>query len=344
MLPFPALPPERRGHVHTLRVHAACLADNPWGDPCDRDVLVHVPAGDHDRLPAVMVLPGFAGTHDAVLGGGLLEPSFPNRLDRLFADGCPPFLTVFPDLMTSVGGSQFVDSPGIGRYLDALVHVVRPAVDSHFETTLRWGATGRSSGALGALHFALAAPQHVRAVAWHAGDCGFDLCYLGDIGPAIRGLQAAGGVEAFLNGFWTRRRVDGDAFAALNLLAMACAYSPDADRRPLPARLPFDPETGAVDFDVLRAWQRHDPIRRVTDDPSVAQTLRALDLLLLDAGDRDEYLLHLGARRLSAALTAADVRHSYTEFSGGHRGTSWRYDLSLPLLARALHGETVAGW
>jgi enterochelin esterase family protein len=71
-------------------------------------------------------------------------------------------------------------------------------------------------------------------------------------------------------------------------------------------------------------------------DPHVATALQGLDLLFLDAGAWDEYHLQLGARRLVHQLQALDIAHEYDEFPGGHRGTTWRYDVSLPKLARAL--------
>ena len=53
-------------------------------------------------------------------------------------------------------------------------------------------------------------------------------------------------------------------------------------------------------------------------------------------GDRDEYLLHLGARRFVRSLRDHGIAHDYEEFPGGHRGTAWRYQVSLPRLAQVL--------
>lgn len=334
-VPFANLPPDRRGRIDRLFLHAPCLDGNPWGDPSTREVLVWSPPGAHDALPNVLILPGFAGTLEGPLGSGLLDVSLPARLDALIDAGCAPVRAVIPDVMTSVGGSQFLDSPGIGNYQTFLVDTVMPGVEAAFPSTGAWGAVGRSSGAFGAFHLALRAPEKVRAVAWHAGDCAFDLCYLEDLPKAVRGVLAAGGVDAFLQGFWSRRTVGGDAFAALNILAMSCAYDPDPARSPLPARLPFDPATGAVDFAALQRWSVFDPVTMVRS-PAVCEALRGLDLFFLDAGSQDEYLLHLGARRLVAGLIAGSVPHTYEEFPGGHRGTAWRYDVSLPQVAAAL--------
>ena len=44
------------------------------------------------------------------------------------------------------------------------------------------------------------------------------------------------------------------------------------------------------------------------------------------------------ARQLAQALSAAGVDVQHEEFEDGHRGLSYRYDRSLPLLTRALAG------
>lgn len=342
--PFPSLPPGRRGTVHRPALHAPCLVGNPWGDPATREILVYTPHGYTDpstRYPVVLVLPAFAGSAEGMLARGLGDVPLSTRIDRLIANGCPPFIAVIPDAITRIGGSQYLDSEGIGMYQTWVTDVIRPWVDATFRTSGRWGVTGRSSGGFGAFHLAVRAPEVFRAVALHAPDCAFDLCYLGELLPAIRGIAAAGGVDGFHDWFWSQHRPSSDAFAAFNLLAMSCAYSPDPAARPIPARLPFDPDTGAIFHDVLRSWQRYDPIVCATL-PNVQDALRKLDLLFMDAGDRDEYGLHLGVRRLAATLSAAGVAVHHDEFPGGHRGTAWRFDHSLALLARTL-SEGAAG-
>ncbi len=367
--PFPNLPPYLRGRVACLDHASRALADNPWGDPAHRDLQVLLPPGydkSDQRHPVVLLLPGYAGTGEGMLARGLTEVSIASRIDRLIhgigadddpgsapgafdRDGridqshidpdqrCPPFIAVLPDCMTRLGGSQYVDSPGMGNYATWLAEEVLPMVDGRFRTTGRWGVAGRSSGGFGALHLAMEYPGRFQAVACHAGDMGFDLCWLGDLQKAVAGVQAAGGLERFLETAWQPQRWSATHFSALMVLAMSCCFSPDPDSDgPVPARLPVDFQTGEVDFDVIRSWKRFDPIHRAAD-PAVLDALRGLDLLFLDAGNRDEYLLHLGARRFVARLAAAGVSHEYQEFDGGHRGTSWRWDVSLPKLARALH-------
>jgi S-formylglutathione hydrolase FrmB len=329
--PFPQLPPEQRGELTIVRHASTALRDNFWGDPAERDVYVYTPVGATDPLPSMLVLPGYAGTGEGMLARGLSSVSFATRLDRLFAEGCPKFRAILPDVMTRLGGSQYVDSPGIGNYATWLARELPAFIDARFPTTRRWGVVGRSSGGFGALHLALTFPGVFAAAGSHAGDLGFDVCYLGDVVGAVRGVQAAGGLDRFLDAFWVKEDPGGNDFSALNFLCMACAYAPDATRRPFPAVLPVDFVTGAFNADKMRAWQAFDPLHRDL------APLRALDALFLDAGNRDEHLLHLGARRLVSRLESEQIPHRYEEFSGGHRGTSYRYDVSLPWLAAALH-------
>lgn len=337
--PFPNLPAAQRGSVRCLTHRSAALAGNPWGDPTERDVLVYTPPGydaDPDaRYPAILLLAGFAGTGEAMMGRGLTEVSIASRIDRLIAEGCPPFVAVMPDVMTSLGGSQFCDSPAIGAYETYLVDEILPFVDGQVRTTGRWGAAGRSSGGYGALRLAMRRPGRLQAVACHAGDMGFELCYLADIPGGLAAIQAAGGPKALVETFWSRRQLSGGMFSALNLLCMSAAYDPDPEREDFPARLPVDWQTGQIDFDAFLGWRRHDPIAMVEDE-GVQAALRGLDLLWLDAGARDEHHLHLGARRFSKRLTEIGIDHEYEEFDGGHRGTGYRLDTSLPRLANTL--------
>lgn len=339
--PFPNARVEARGRVIRDVVASEALRGNPWGDPSDRELYVYLPPDYNKtdgRYPVVMLLAGFAGTGEGMLSRGLTDMSIASRIDRLIEGGCPPFIAVLPDCMTTVGGSQYVDSPGIGNYATFLVDEVKPFVDHRFRTTGGWAVAGKSSGGFGALHLAMTFPAAFDAVASIAGDMGFPLPYLEDLPGAVRAIQRAGGLQAFHAGFWKKSRFSADEFKAFNLIAMSCAYSPDPGARPVPARLPVDLQTGQVYWEVLESWKVFDPVERAAGAEAQA-ALSALNLLHIECGDKDEHLLHLGARRLVAELERAGVAHSYEEFDGGHRGTSWRYDVVLPRLVQASAGR-----
>ena len=80
----------------------------------------------------------------------------------------------------------------------------------------------------------------------------------------------------------------------------------------------------------------HDPLNMVA---AHRDALRSLYALYLDVGNRDQYKLQYGMRRLSAKLEKLAVSHHYEEFDGTHSGTDWRLDISLPIIANALLAE-----
>src|SRR5204863_6139881 len=131
--------------------------------------------------------------------------------------------------LTRFGGSQYVNSTATGRYEDYVVDELVPFVDAHFRTLAsrdHRGVVGKSSGGYGALVLGMRHPDVFGAVASHAGDLYFELCYKCDIPRAVAGLAPFGGsVERFLEAFPAVEPKGHDHIAALNLIAMSAAYS-----------------------------------------------------------------------------------------------------------------------
>jgi len=244
-------------------------------------------------------------------------------------------IVVMPDCLTRFGGSQYVNSAATGRYADHLLDELVPWVDATWRTHAdrdHRGVAGKSSGGFGALTLGMTRPDVFAAVASHSGDLYFDYCYRVDAPGACSVLQRAGGAKAFLERFESRPQKGKDDFMTLNILGMAASYSPDPAAE-LGVALPFDLETGAFRGDVWARWLTHDPLLRL---PERADALRSLKLLYLDCGSKDEFHLHHGARLFVRELTALGIAHEYEEFDDGHMNVSYRYDTSLPKLARAL--------
>ena len=97
----------------------------------------------------------------------------------------------------------------------------------------------------------------------------------------------------------------------------------------------MNPATGELQQDVWARWLEHDPLCRI-DSSSAA--LQKMSLIYVDAGNRDEHGLHFAARMLKDALQRHGLPVRYEEYEGGHRGTSWRYEVSLPQIVEALQG------
>jgi enterochelin esterase family protein len=332
-----SLPRVIAGELHTLTIDSRVLRDNPLGDPWRRDLPVYLPPGASPRgLPVIVVLAGFTSVGALQLRGTPWDPSLPERYERLLADGrASPAALVFPDAFTRWGGSQYMNSAGTGRYADHLLQELLPAVEERFGVggaRERRGIVGKSSGGFGALHLALQSPATFAAVGSHSGDCAFDLCFRPDFPKLLAQLDRHGGLEAFVAAFERAPRKTPALLGAMNILAMSAVYSPDP-AEPLGIALPFEPRTGRLRPEVWARWLACDPVERARTE---GRRLADFALVYVDAGTRDEYHLQYGARQLVAALRAAGVDVAHEEFDDGHMGTGYRYDVSLPLLTRAL--------
>ena len=335
----------RRGRIDVVLHQSRLLADNPLGDPSERELGIYLPPAydaSQTRYPVVFILPGYTGTGMALVARGGWQHPLDRRMDALLAAGrAKDAILVLPDCFTRYGGSQYVDSPAIGRYASYLCDELVPYVDAHYRTIPERearGVIGKSSGGYGALHLAMSRPALFAAAASHAGDCAFELCYRRELPLAAAAIDRDGGVEGFLARFDQLTNKSSSDIEALSVICCAAAWSPTSSG-PYGAGtgfdLPFELRTGALRDEVWQRWLAADPITRIAD-PGAAAALRGLRLLFLDAGRSDEYALQLGARQLSDRLTAASIVHKHEEFAGGHRNTAYRYERSLELVTAAL--------
>ena len=325
----------KTGTVHALVHDSQALRDNPLGDPSVRDVFVYTPPNWDSKmeLPVLLALPAFCGIAWGFLNRRWRDESLPERMDRLVAAGMPPMLVVIPDSITAVGGSQYLDSPGIGAYQEWITVELKAFVEERFSTTGSWGAIGKSSGAYGALVMAMQRPGCFRAIAAHSPDAGFEYCYPPDFPGALEAIRVAGGLSAWCEEFQKGGPIRGSQHSVINLLGMSCAYSFHSEGEPLPCELPVDLETGATRKDVFSRWLELDPVRMASKNEDA---LSRLNGLWLDVGRKDEFRLQVGARLLQRELQAMNVSHEFVEHPYGHFKLDHRFDQSLPFLAERL--------
>jgi S-formylglutathione hydrolase FrmB len=319
------------------------LTGNPLGDPHRRPLLVQLPDGYDEgsgRLPTIYLLQGLTGQVDMWRNRHAFTANTPEVLDALFASpGVSPAILVYVDAWTRLGGSQFLDSPGTGRYHSYLCDEVVPFVDATYRTLAdpaHRGVAGHSSGGYGAMVTAMLRPDLFGALATLAGDALFEVSYQPDMREAARALrdEKYGTFDRFWADFRARpgrsRKTDG---VLLNMWCMAACYSTDADGT---VRVPFEPATGRLIPDVWERWLEHDPVRMT---PRHADALRAQRAIWIDAGRSDEYFLDLGAEAFRQELErigiTAPVVH-YELFDGTHGGSEWRYPLAIRWLAERL--------
>jgi S-formylglutathione hydrolase FrmB len=252
------------------------------------------------------------------------QRSYPQQIQAL----APDAVVVLVDGWTSVGGSQWIDSPGIGAYATYLCDEVVAFVDDHYPTDGARALQGKSSGGYGAVVNALGRPDLFSAFAAHAPDSLFDVTLAQSFPAAARELRDR--FEGSLESFWSAfegLRSSGDALL-VELGAAALAYGDGT--------LPFDPLTAELDPEAWSGWLLHDPVRLVGAHAAAAAALRGA---WLDAGRSDEYFLDLGASALHRALLRAGLPEEqlhFELFDGGHRGIGDRYPLSLAFLVESL--------
>jgi S-formylglutathione hydrolase FrmB len=241
---------------------------------------------------------------------------------------CPPVIVAAPDCFTRVGGNQYINSAGTGRYEDYLVDEVIPFVDAHYKTLPRgaWGVFGKSSGGYGSIVLGMHRPDVFRAIADHSGDSCFELCYIPDFCGALDAYREAGGPAAWLESYWRApNRRAKKHMKPLNILGMQTHYSP--------GEWPFNLMNGEFNPAVWEKWRAHDPVNMVQ---AHAGALAKLAAIYVDCGTKDEFALHWGARALTDKLRAASLAVRHEEFDDGHMTIPYRYDTSVPFLVESI--------
>jgi hypothetical protein len=328
---------ELRGRFDEHVVESDLLRGNVLGDPHRRPLWVWAPPGYDDeperRYPSVYVIQGLTGQLDMWRNRAAFRRTFPELVDA----AAPSCLVVFVDAWTSLGGSQFIDSPGTGRYGSYLCDEVVSFVDAHYRTldgAAHRGIMGKSSGGYGAMVNAMLRPDRFGGFATHSGDALFEVCYLPDFRTSVRALRDhyEGSFERFWEDFRSRPAFSKKHdHVLLNDWCMAACYSADEDGT---VRLPYRPDTGRLVPEVWEQWLAWDPVRMAPDH---ADALRGMRAVWIDAGSWDEPHLDLGAEAFRQELDALGVQDVEFElFDAGHGNIEYRYPLSLAYLAEQL--------
>lgn len=330
------------GRLDELTIDSQLLRGNVLGDPPTRPLWVYTPPGydaDDRRYPSVYVIMGYTGHVQMWANRTPWRQPFPETADAAISSGqALPCVLVFVDAWTAYGGSQYVDSPGTGRYHSYLCDEVVPFVDARYRTIAAPASraiAGKSSGGFGAMITPMLRPDLFSHLATHAGDTLYELCYVPEFGQAARALRAYDyDIFAWWEQFQTRPAfTDSADIPLVTALGCSACFSAKADGTPV---LPFDPRSAQLIPDVWQRWLDWDPVRMV--DP-YAEALRSVQSFWIDAGTRDEYSLDLGATAFRAGLErigVADDRVFFELFDATHAAIDYRYPLSLAWLSHRL--------
>ncbi len=320
--------------IQWLEFSSKAIKDFPMGDPHQRTFPVYLPpnyeAKRKQPYPVVFILSGF-GSRSAKLvweDSAYREP-LPVKFDQAIMQGdLPEVILVFPDSVSKLGCSQYVNSPAIGNYMDYLCDEIVTLIDENFNTHASRdfrGVAGHSSGGFGALIFGLMRPDRFRYLCSSAGDSFYAASLLSGVNNAIIQIEKHGSVPAFLDWFFSLPNPDNagsDAFMALLVLAMAPCFAPNLNNKPLLGDVFFDLKTGAIIEEVWQKYLAWDPVYMV--DKHV-DNLKQLKWIHLEAGAQDEYALQLGHRQIAAKLTQHKINYRLDEYPGKHGGHHWRY-------------------
>ena len=332
----------RRGRVHRLMLASEMLKGNLQGDPTERELHVYTPPGYNKRskLPLLVDVVGFTGSGAAHTNWRAFTENVPERLDRLIGEGkMGPVVVAFPDCYSRLGGNQYINSAAIGGYEDYLVEEVVPFVEDRFSCggAGKRGIFGKSSGGYGAIMHGMRRPDVWSALACHSGDMAFELCYLQDTAKVLNELAKHDrSIEKFMQHFEQSQKPNDDEKAVIMMLAMAASYDPDPSVY-LGIRLPFDLYTGELIPERWNNWLAWDPALLAEKH---AGNLRRLKGIYIDCGDRDQFSLHYGSRRLHRELDRLKIAHTYEEFPDDHTAVDYRMDRSLPFLEEALRASS----
>ncbi|MGE4251636.1 MAG: alpha/beta hydrolase [Parvibaculaceae bacterium] len=326
-----------RGTVHRLTIDSRVLRGNLLGDPTERVIDVHVPAGhDGKGLPLLVDLVGFTAGGPAHSNWKNFGENVPERLDRLIAEGAmPPCVVALPDCFTKLGGNQYINSAAMGRWDDFLLQEAVPFVETKFGCggSGRRGCFGKSSGGYGAMVHALLHSDFWSAAASHSGDVGFELMFIPDYPRVLRALATTdNSIRTWLDRFFAAPKVKDPDVHTLMILAMAATFDPDPGAY-MGIRLPVTLDTCELIPERWANYVKWDPLTLVERH---GQGLKRLKALYIDCGDIDQFNLVYGARRMHKRLTEMKVPHVYEEFPDDHTAVDYRMDISLPILAKAL--------
>ena len=322
-----------------LTVHLKSLDGNWLGDSAEKQVEVWYPHGhETSGLPLLVCLASYLNSGPSLTGWRNFGESIPERLDRLFESGeLAPCVVAFVDSYNRLGGTQFVNSSVIGNWSSALADDLVPAIEEKYGCggEGRRGLFGHSSGGYGALYNLAKRPDVWAAAGSHAGDCGFDFVYRGELPKALRVLGAYEfNAQAFLDAFWSQEKPKGEQISALMMLAMAASYDPvEGEGAPLEVRLPVTHDTCEFVQEHWQKWLSFDPLTFVPDAMDAFKQAKAV---YVDCGRQDEYNILYGTRRIVRLMETNNVNGRFEEFDGGHGTIGPRYEVSLPWLVDAL--------
>ena len=332
------------GVVEHHEVHGESLENNVTDEDTRRNVAVYLPPDYAEstgrRYPVLYLLHGILDT-EVVWTRAWYDADDPwgtvaRLMDRGIAAGrLQPMIVVMPDQKTRGGGSFYVDSAATGNWETFTVRDLVDWVDRRYRTldgAASRGVAGHSMGGYGALVLGMKYPER------------FSVVYA--MNPAVLGWAADLSTEnpAFRSLLGRNDFSELGDFYEPALICLAQAFSPNPDRPPFFADLPFrlDGDSLEPNEPAFSKWEARFPANMAGQ---YKDNLKQLAGLRFDSGYEDQFAhIPITSRQLSRRLTELGVSHVFEEFNGDHRNRLWGrtgrlYTEILPWFSLLLAGE-----
>lgn len=303
------------GVTHVDSIPAPSLRNNLLGDPDIRAATVYLPPSYSKnrakRYPVVYLLHGFGADHRAFMKGAYQNLNVRISMDSLIKAGLSKeMIVVTPNARDFFDGSFYVNSPASGNWEDFIVRDMVSYMDRRYRTIRNRsgrGIAGHSMGGFGALRVGMRYPEVFSAI------YALSPCCLGDYATIEQGGARNWKIDA---GLTERSQFAVAGFNANMLYALAGVYSPNPEKPPFFADLPFRLEGDSLVAvpEVAAKWRTY-PVSMV---PEHAEALKRMKIAF-DAGTRDGYKdIPVNVQKLDSLLTSLGVEHEAEIYEGTH--------------------------
>jgi len=301
-----------KGKIVVDQLYSSVL-ENDGGEDPTRRITVYLPP-DYDetthKYPVIYFLHGFIVSDSLQIAWF----NFDKILDKAInSKKIKPVIVVMPNHFTLYRGSWYTNSSFTGNWADFTGKDLVTYVDKNFRTIPNKesrGIAGHSMGGQGAIRIGMLFPDVFSSVyALSPATLGITK-EIGIKGKAYKRIQEIKTREELITGL--------DEFYPNLVIAMGRAYTPNPNKPPFYADLPFNyiGDSLIVNEDVLDIWKTKSVLGMVDD---YTDNLKMLKALKIDWGRNEEHNhIPLTSKMLSQKLENLGVNHYAEEYIGTH--------------------------
>ena len=322
---FISINAQQSGEIIKETLHSKLLEQTVTGESPDRRVSIYLPpsyAQDEDkRYPVVYLLHGIAGTDDDWVRSNSQGNKF-QTIKSIMDEGIKngkfgEMIVVMPNQNTNWFGSFYTNSTATGKWADFTKKELIEYTDSNYRTITNAesrGIAGHSMGGYGAITLGMENPNIYSVV------YGLNSALIGFVGdftsdnPAFENVMKAKSFNELqaTQDIWT-----------MGLMTIALAFSPNPDRPPFFADLPYKKENENLvpNNPTYNLWAEGSPSQIVKRYISQPERLKGIKF---DSGVYDQFkFIVINSRVLSEELTKNGIAHIFEEYNGDHRNRLW---------------------